>query len=238
MPRPSDAEDAGVSADLPTVLLADSEAPTRAGVRLALDGHGLTVVAEAQTTAEAVRLAVELRPAVCVLAVHIVGGGIGAAEQIRALAPETRIVMLADSDRDDDLFAALRAGADGYLLDTISPARLPHAVRGVLAGEAALPRDLTARLIREYRERGQRGRFAVSVLGRTVELTSREFEVLEGLRAGESTATMAGHLRISEVTVRRHVSTVLHKLGVPNRRAALALLADEGGSAPLRRGAA
>lgn len=207
------------------VVLADDEIPTRAGVRRALEADGFRVVAETSTASDAVESALLHRPDVCLLAVDIEGNGIVAAEQIRKALPETKIVMLTASDRDEDLFAALRAGAHGYLLKSTSPERLPHAVQGVLDGEAALPRRLTARLIREYCDRGRRHSLPSLVSGENVELTTREFEVLGRLRKGASTAAIAGQLRITEVTVRRHISAIVRKLGAPDRRTALELLA-------------
>jgi len=207
-----------------TLLLADDHIPTRTGVRLALESDGLRIVAEVATAADAVDAALRLRPDVCLLAVHLPGDGIEATRQIRDALPETKIVMLTASDRDEDLFASLRAGADGYLHKSISPGRLPLAIRGVASGEAALPRQMTARLIREYRNRGRRRAPKLVVRGHDVELTVREFEVLERLRKLERTAEIAAHLGISEITVRRHVSTTLHKLGMPNRRSAIELL--------------
>jgi DNA-binding NarL/FixJ family response regulator len=207
-----------------TVVIADHHVPTRVGVRCALQADGLRVVAEAGTAAAAVEAAARLNPDVCLLAVHLPGDGIDATRQIRAALPGTKIVMLTSSERDEDLFAALRAGADGYLLKSMSPARLPHAVRGVVSGEAALPRELTARLIREYRDRGRHSVHRLVVEGNVVELTVREFEVLDRLRKHDRTAEIAARLGISEITVRRHISTALHKLGTPNRHTGIELL--------------
>lgn len=207
------------------VVLADTDVAMRAGVRTTLEGHGFRILAEAVSAAEAVAAAVAHHPDVCLLAVNLPGNGITAAKQIHEAVPETRIVMLTWSHRDDDFLESLRAGADGYLLKTMSPERLPWAVRGVIEGEAALPRKLTAGLVREFRDRGRRRRLPLSVSGHPVELTAREFEVLKHLRQGEGTATIAEHLRISEITVRRHISAILHKLGVTDRRSAIQLLA-------------
>jgi DNA-binding NarL/FixJ family response regulator len=208
-----------------TVVLADSDVAFRTGVRRTLEAHGFTVVAEATTAGEAVAEALRHSPAICLLAVLIPGNGITAAEQISSALPDTKIVMLTVSERDDDLFGALRAGANGYLLKDTSAERLPLALRGVLSGEAALPRSLTLRLIHEYRNRGQHHRLSLpGATGEPVELTSREFEVLHRLQHGDGTATIAAELRISDVTVRRHISAVLHKIGVGDRRTALALL--------------
>jgi DNA-binding NarL/FixJ family response regulator len=155
------------------------------------------------------------------------GSGIEAVKKIRDAVPETKIVILAASDRDDELFAALRAGADGYLLKTIPGERLAHALHGVLNGEAALPRTLTARLIREFGNQRRPRLVPAAGPGEGVKLTAREFEVLAQLRAGKSTAEVAAQLGISEVTVRRHASTAAQKLGVPDRKSAVALLEQE-----------
>ncbi len=208
-----------------TVLLGDDQVAMRAGVRRALESNGLRVVAEAAEAHEAVAAALRHRPSVCVLAVRMPGSGISAAEQIRKALPATKIVMLTASDRDEDLFAALQAGADGYLLkQATSIQRLPCAIRGVLNGEAALPRMLAGRLIREYRDRGRSHRLPLSICGRPVELTAREFQVLRWWRSGRSTSQIAVELRISEVTVRRHISSIEHKIGARDRRNALELL--------------
>jgi DNA-binding NarL/FixJ family response regulator len=207
-----------------TVVLADDHAATRAGIVRALSPHGIRVVAAAGNAADAVSAALEHRPDVCVLAIRMPGNGIEAARKINAALPQTKIVMLTVSERDDDLFASLRAGADGYLLKSTSAIRLPHAIRGVVSGEAALPREMTARLIREFRERPGRSRLPLSIAAQGVHLTPREFEVLELLRKHEPTSKIAADLGISEITVRRHISAILHKLGAPNRRSAIELV--------------
>jgi DNA-binding NarL/FixJ family response regulator len=209
-----------------TVVLGDDQAGTRAGVRRALEPGGLRIVAEAATGEEAVAAALRHRPAVCVLAIHMPGDGIAAAKKIKGALPDTKIVMLTGSDRAEDLFASLRAGADGYVLKTVSLERLPEEIRGVLAGEATLPPHLTARLIEEYRNFGRRRTLPPSVADRPVAVTARQFEVLTRLRAGETTAEIANELRISEVTVRRHVSKIMHKLGAQDRHSGLARIKD------------
>lgn len=166
-------------------------------------------------------MALTVRPQLCLLDVHMPGGGNQAAAEIRAQLPDTQVVMLTVSEADEDLFGALSAGASGYLLKDIDPRRLSHALRGVLAGDAALPRHLTARLIDEFRGRQRR---RLSLLGRQVELTEREWQVLDLMREELSTRDIAERLRISPVTVRRHVQAILEKLSAPSRRAALALL--------------
>jgi DNA-binding NarL/FixJ family response regulator len=218
------------------VLVADGQVAIRAGIKGVIAPHGLRVVAEASNADEAVRMSLAHRPDVCVLAVELPGNGIEAARLIKQSLPAIKIVMMTNSERDEDLFEALRAGADGYLPMSTSADRLAHAILGVVLGEAALPRPLTARLISEFRERGAKRRVVLTPARAEVELTAREFEVLERLRKGDGTATIAAHLGISQVTVRRHVASVLRKLGVPDRRRAIEMLAeaeqaDQGGVA-------
>jgi DNA-binding NarL/FixJ family response regulator len=153
------------------------------------------------------------------------GSGIAAAAEISAQVPETAIIMLTVSQADEDLFAALRAGAAGYLLKDTNPARLPLALEGVLRGESAVPRVLVGRLIEEFRGRERRRRIPL-VKQPNAKLTSREWEVLELMREGFSTADIADRLYISRVTVRSHIAAILHKLRVPDRRSALKLFEE------------
>jgi DNA-binding NarL/FixJ family response regulator len=210
-----------------TLVLGDDQAASRLGVRRALEPHGLRVVGEASTAAEVVRVCLQQSPQVCLLATRIPGNAIEAAGLIKQTSPQIKVVMLGEAARGEELFGALRAGADGYLLVSMSPARLPHAVRGVVNGEAALPRELTAQLIREFRERGNTRRLELSE-DRTVELTAREFEVLDRLRRRERTAEVAAHLGIAEATVRRHVASIMHKVGARNRRGVMEMLEQRG----------
>jgi DNA-binding NarL/FixJ family response regulator len=219
-----------MSSEQISVLLADDHAAVRAGIRLALAGEGFQVVAEAADGPDAVRQAMELQPDIALLDVNMPGSGIKAAEEIVQALPATVVVMLTVSRDDDDLFAALRAGASGYLLKDTDPSRLPFALRGVLDGEAALPRGLVARLIEEFRTRGKRRRLPL-MRQRGVELTEREWEVLEFLHDGLSTADIAERMTISPVTVRRHVSEILKKLRVTTREEAIQLM-NRGESGP------
>jgi DNA-binding NarL/FixJ family response regulator len=206
------------------VLLADGQAVARAGIKSAIEPHGLHVVAEADDAVAAVRMALDQRPDVCVIAVSLPGGGIEAARQIKKSLDATKVVMITGSTSDEEFFGSLRAGADGYLPMSTSASRMPHAILGAVHGEAALPRAMTSRLIVEFRERGTRRRLSLPRAGVEIELTAREFEVLERLRKRERTAEIAARLGISEVTVRRHVASVLRKLGMPNRRSAIEML--------------
>ena len=192
-------------------------------MKAALERAGFMIVAETADAPGAVAAAEREAPDVALLDIHMPGNGISAAAEITHANPDVAVVMLTVSRDDSDLFDALRAGALGYLLKDTDPDRLPLALRGVLAGEAALPRALVARVVDEFRERGRRRRLPLAKQ-KGVELTSREWEVLELMREDLSTAEIAERLFISQVTVRSHIAAVLRKLRVPDRKAALKLL--------------
>ena len=206
------------------VVIADDHPPTRRGVRLALEGHGFTVCAEEASGPAAVAAAMRERPDVCLLDVHMPGGGVEAAAEIEAALPETTVVMLTISRNDGDLFEALKAGARGYLLKDLDPARLPLALDAVLAGEVAIPRSLVSRVVDEFRRRSGGG--ATLTRRHPEDLTSREWEVLDCLREGLSTSQIAKRLFLSDVTVRRHTGSILRKLKVSSREEAVRLAGD------------
>lgn len=207
------------------IVIADDHPAQRAGVRSALAGEGFDVVGEASDAPGAIDAALKEKPDVCLLDVHMPGSGIKAAAAITSHLPEVAVVMLTVSRNDEDLFGALRAGAVGYLLKDTDPARLPSALRGVLAGEAALPRTLVSRVVDEFRARGK-GRRIPLVGRRGVQLTSREWEVLQALREGLTTEEVAQRMFVSPVTVRTHVSSIIKKLRVPDRAAAIRMFEE------------
>jgi len=130
--------------------------------------------------------------------------------------------MLTQSREDEDLFDSLRAGASGYLLKDTDPAKLPDALRGVLAGEAAMPAALVTRVLQEFRR--PRRRVMPSRSAAAIKLSNREIEVMELLGQGHSTEEVANKLFVSPTTVRVHVSTVMRKLRVKDRDSAFKLL--------------
>jgi DNA-binding NarL/FixJ family response regulator len=207
----------------PRVLIADDHAPTRAGVRMALERGGCQVCAEVSNAGDAVRAAMSERPDVCVIDLDMPGDGLRAIAGITSQRPELPVLVLTVSGRADDMFDALRAGASGYLLKDMDPTGLATAVHAAIAGEATIPGALTTSLIDEFRHRPA-GRTLTLDQSRRVTLTQREWDVLELLDQGRSTAEMASRLFLSQVTVRRHVSTLLHKLGVDSREEARRVL--------------
>ena len=205
------------------VLIADDHPPTRSDIREALEEDGrFTVCAEAGDAPGAVEAALRENPDLCILDVRMPGQGVAAAWEIGARLPDTKVVMLTVSADDLDLFAALRAGAAGYLLKGTDPERLPHALQDVLEGRAAMPRALVARLMDEFRDLGARRRSVVTSSG-APQLTSREWQVLDLLRQKLTTAEIARRLVISQATVRTHVASLVRKLDVPDREAAVRL---------------
>lgn len=207
------------------VLIADDHPPTRAGVRASLEADGFDVCCEVGDAEAAVAKALEEKPDLCLLDIHMPGSGIAAAEKICSQLPNTAVVMLTVSRNDVDLFDSLRAGAAGYLLKDTDPDRLPIALRSVLEGEAAIPRQLVSRLVEEFRG-GRTRRKVPRIGGRGVELTSREWDVLDLLREGCTTEEIAKRLFVSPGTIRSHVASMLKKLNVDSREAAVALLEE------------
>jgi DNA-binding NarL/FixJ family response regulator len=200
-------------------VIADDHAPTRLGVRMALMRGGFTVVAECADCDGAVSAVLRTAPDVCLLDVSMPGGGIEAARRLADHGCSTAIVMLTASERTDDVLAALRAGAVGFLPKDISPERLPAAIAGVLKGEAALPRALVGVVLNQLRDFTAPAEQPIRV--GSAELSSRESEVLRLLRAGMTTAEIGTELSLSPITVRRHISGGAAKLGAGDRHEAL-----------------
>jgi DNA-binding NarL/FixJ family response regulator len=201
------------------ILVAD-DASSRGWIRAVLEADGrFEICAEASDAAAAIQAAIA-RPDLCLIGIDIPGGGLAAAREIKARLPRTIVVMFADPD-DDGFLPALRAGASGYLLKNMNHARLPHALADAFDDGAPIPRALVARLAAEFRDDGPRHR---AVLDEGPPLTSREWQVLELMRQGLSTAAIAERLVVSRVTVRSHARSLMNKLEVPDRESAVRLL--------------
>jgi DNA-binding NarL/FixJ family response regulator len=208
------------------VLIADDHAPTRDDVRRALDDGGMDVCAEAADAAHAVQLALETRPDVCLLDIRMPGGGVAAAWEIAARLPTTKIVMLTVSDDDASLFAALRAGAVGYLTKDIDLRILPRALSDAADGKAAIPRALVTRMVKQFH--GTDPRFRTTAVAGELgpRLTSREWDVLVGLADGLSTREIGRRLQLKQSGVRAHISALVQKLGVADREEAIAFFRE------------
>jgi DNA-binding NarL/FixJ family response regulator len=193
-------------------LLVADRAATRVGVRLAL-GSAVEVCAEAGDAEAAAQAAKRHQPDVCLVALDLVGGGVEAVRAITRAAPGTSVVVLATQPDFDDLLAAVRAGAVGYLPAGVAPESLRRAVQAVAANEAVIPRTLVLDLMQELRAADAAGADG---------LTAREAQVLSMLRRGHSTSAIARRLEIAPVTVRRHVSQLRAKLGAKTRSDLLA----------------
>jgi DNA-binding NarL/FixJ family response regulator len=208
------------------VLVADDHAPTRETICAVLNRQeDFEVCGSVPDAPRAVAMSVRRHPDLCLLDIRMPGNGISAAWEITARLPSTKVVMLTVSRDDDDLFAALRAGASGYLLKDLDPGRLPEALRATLRGEAAINAGLVTRLIQEFRDRSPKRRVLAAGLP-AGQLTSREWEVLELLREGLGTMDIAARLVVTPATVRSHVASILKKLRVPDREAALEALGE------------
>lgn len=212
------------------VLLVDDQDLVRAGFRIILESEpGIEVVGEAADGARALEVARELRPDVICMDVQMPGvDGLAATRRIRAEGLEPGILVLTTFDRDDYLFAALEAGASGFLLKNASPEKLLEAVRVIAAGEALLAADVTRRVI----ERVTASRELPTPDERLDELTDREAEVLRLLARGSSNAEIAGELYLGEATVKTHVSKILLKLGLRDRVHAVVFAYENGVAVP------
>lgn len=224
------------------VLLVDDHDLVRAGFRVILESEpGIEVVGEARDGASAIAAAASLRPDVICMDVQMPGmDGLEATRRIvaerdaRGGAPEAGcdVLVLTTFDRDDYLFAALEAGASGFLLKNASPEKLVEAVQVVAAGEALLAADVTRRVIaRATSARAEEGE-APAVDPRLSDLTDRETEVLRLLARGFSNAEIAAELWLGEATVKTHVSKVLLKLGLRDRVHAVVFAYENGVAVP------
>jgi DNA-binding NarL/FixJ family response regulator len=204
------------------VLIADDHAPTRDDVRRALGEGGMDVCAEAADAAHAVQQALETKPDICLLDIRMPGGGVAAAWEIAARLPTTKIVMLTVSDDDATLFAALRAGAVGYLTKDIDLRTLPRELRDAAEGRAAIPRALVSRMVKQFHGNDPRFRTTAVAGEQGPRLTSREWDVLVGLADGLSTREIGRRLQLKPSGVRAHISAIVQKLGVADREEAIA----------------
>ena len=213
------------------VLLVDDQPLLRMGFRLVLDDEDdLTVVGEAGDGAEALRQIAALDPDVVLMDVRMPGtNGIEATERIAA-GSRSRVLILTTFDLDEYAFAALRAGASGFLLKDARPAELTAAIRAVATGDAVVSPRVTRRMLELFAEELPSESAAPARRGdaRLDELTHREREVLLAVAEGLSNAEVAERLFLSEATVKTHVGRILAKLGVRDRVQAVVLAYESG----------
>jgi DNA-binding NarL/FixJ family response regulator len=205
------------------VLIVDDHPLTRDALGALLTQNGFTLAGEAPDGDSAIRLARELQPDLILLDLAMPGmDGLEALPHLRDAAPDCEVVMLTASVGDENLLAAIRAGAAGYLLKTEPPERIVEFLRGAAKGDAALSGSVARRLLDKVREGRDSGGVPDSIAR---VLSAREVEVLLLLDDHLGTDEIATRLFISEHTVRSHVKSLLRKLGVSSRRQALEALA-------------
>jgi DNA-binding NarL/FixJ family response regulator len=212
------------------VLLADDHLLVRSGFRVILEiEDDIEVIGEAADGAEAVALTERHRPDVVLMDVEMPGtDGLEATRRITASGGPS-VLILTTFDRDDYLFAALDAGASGFLLKNSSPESLVEAVRVIARGDALLAPEITRRVIERFTRRGGPGRESnAGPAARLDELTPREHEVLVALAGGATNAEIATALHLGETTVKTHVSRVLTKLGARDRTQAVVIAYEMG----------
>ena len=205
------------------ILIVDDHPLTREALAGLLGQHGFDVVGQAADGDEAVDAARTLQPRLVLLDLSMPGtDGLTALPRLREAAPECEVVVLTASGDDDNLLAAVSGGAAGYLLKSEPPERIVDFLRGVANGEAALSGSVARRLLEQVRDGGGRSTGVPESIASA--LSAREVEVLLLLDDHYGTDEIAKRLFISEHTVRSHVKSLLHKLGVSSRREALDVL--------------
>ncbi len=214
--------DEATADDAIRILIADDHELFRRGLRMVLeDEPDIEVAAEVGDGQSAVDVAAEEAPDVVVMDVRMPRlSGIEAATKIRDVLPATKILMLTISDEEDDLYEAIRAGANGYLLKEISIDEIGDAVRSVHAGQSLISPSMASKLLNEFAAMIQREEDEKEQVP-PPRLTPREMEVLEHVAKGMNNREIAGALFISENTVKNHVRNILEKLHLHSRMEAV-----------------
>ena len=214
-----------------SVLLVDDQSLLRMGFRMVLEGEeGIEVVGEAGDGATAITMVEALRPQVVLMDVRMPGmNGIEATAEIRARFPETRVLILTTFDLDEYAFAGLRAGASGFLLKDTRPSDLVSAIHTISSGDAVISGRITARMLQMFAPRlPSDSGSEPGAEGALASLTARESEVLSLIARGMSNLEIAGHMTVSETTVKTHVGNILAKLGLRDRVQAVVYAYEHG----------
>ena len=208
------------------ILIADDHPAFRAGLGLMLgDVEDIEVVAEAETGRQAVELAEELAPDVVVMDLRMPDlDGIEATRRLRTVAPSSAVIVLTMFEDDDSVFAAMRAGALGYLLKGAERDEIVRAIRAVSAGEAIFGPEIARRVISHFTHGPPGGGGSAAF----PTLTGRERQILDLVANGKGNATIAHELTLSLKTVRNHVSNIFGKLQVADRATAIVKAREAG----------
>ena len=209
------------SGDNIRVLIADDAPLFRRGLSVVLSTEpNIEVVAEAEDGQQAIERAEEFAPDVVLMDVRMPRvNGIDAARTIRDTSPTTKIIMLTVSDEDDDLYEAIKAGANSYLLKEVSVEEVPEAIRAVVQGQSLISPSMASKLLNEYTSLAKRADEKQQFP--SPGLTSRELEVLKLVAKGQSNREIGEELFISENTVKNHVRNILEKLHLHSRMEAV-----------------
>jgi len=201
------------------VLVVDDHTLFRKGIiNLLQQRPGIEVVGEGKDSREGVTLAKQLLPDVILMDVQMPhGSGIEATKAIREFLPEARIIMLTVSEQDEDLFAAIKAGARGYLLKSVEPDHLLKSIDLLMKGEAVIPHHMASKLLSEFTALSKNLPSTEDPVRKFQSLTTREKEILQTLAGGASNKEIGNALNISEHTVKIHLKNILKKLHVNNR---------------------
>jgi len=212
-----------MTADQIRIIVVDDHPMFREGVARTLSSEtDIDVVGEGVSTDDAIELTEDLLPDIALLDISMPGNGIAAARKISSSYPVVKIVMLTASENDEDVIAALEAGACAYILKGVNGGDLVRIVRNVHGGESYIAPDLAARLIVETQKRKSQDLSSDPLS----ELTARELQILERVATGLQNKEIAAELAIQEKTVKHYMTNILQKLQVRNRVEA-ALLAQK-----------
>jgi DNA-binding NarL/FixJ family response regulator len=231
-------DQSGISepADPIRLVIIDDHPLWREGVISTLQADAKTepairVVGEGASADEALQLALSLLPDILLLDLTLPGGGLNAARAVSKACPITKIVMLTFSEQEDDVLAALKSGAQGYILKGVSGRELRQIVRAIYGGEVYVAPALAAAMLREMASGQSRPPDAASLLE---ELTPREHQILELVASGRSNKEIGGQLELTEKTIKHYMTNILQKLQVRNRVEA-ALLAQKAATGQLQK---
>lgn len=208
------------------ILLVDDQLLFRKGLRSLLESEAdIEIVSEASNGQEALDKVLAYDPDLVLMDIHMPGcDGVQGVRLIKSERPAVKVVMLTVSDEDDDLFEAIKSGADGYLLKNLRPEELVEMLHSVMANQAAVSPGVASKLLGEFRRRPRQEEAVPGGPG----LTAREREVLQLVAEGLSNAEIASRLVVVEGTVKNHLHNILEKLHLENRVQAAAYALREG----------